>query len=116
MGLGPLMAIYQARFMKHPQGRGLAGHERPPARRSSATARPTSPSRRAISLAGHEPLDNLVFVVNCNLQRLDGDRSAATARSSGRSTEPSSSGAGWNVIKVIWAATGILLLVRKHPG
>src|SRR4029079_6143916 len=101
MGLGPLMAIYQARFLKYPQARGLA---QPADRRvwvflgDGETDEPESLG--AISLAGREKLDNLIFVVNCNLQRLD-----ARVRGNGKiiqELETVFTGAGWNVIKVIW--------------
>ena len=100
MGLGPLMAIYQARFMKYLQGREHRRHRRA-ARcgRSCGDGEMDEPeSLGAISLAGRERLDNLIFVVNCNLQRLDGP-----VRGNGKiiqELETNFRGAGWNVIKV----------------
>ncbi len=104
MGLGPLMAIYQARFMKYLQGRGLARHRGPQGLGvPAATARCDEPeSLGAIGMAGRERLDNLIFVVNCNLQRLDGP-----VRGNGKiiqELEGDFRGAGWNVIKVIWGS------------
>ncbi|HEX4108625.1 MAG TPA: pyruvate dehydrogenase (acetyl-transferring), homodimeric type [Solirubrobacteraceae bacterium] len=103
MGLGPIMAIYQARFMKYLAGREIADTS---ARRVWAfmgDGEMDEPeSMGAISLAGREHLDNLVFVVNCNLQRLDGP-----VRGNGKiiqELETNFLGAGWNVIKVIWGA------------
>ena len=96
MGLGPMMAIYQARFMKYL--RGAASRTRAGARcgPSSATARRTSPSRWARSRWRRaSSLDNLIFVVNCNLQRLDGP-----VRGNGKiiqELETVFRGAGWNV-------------------
>ena len=101
MGLGPIMAIYQARFMKYLTGRGLAdttGRKVWAFLGDGETDEPESLG--AISLAGHENLDNLVFVVNCNLQRLDGP-----VRGNGKiikELETVFRGAGWNVLKVIW--------------
>ena len=103
MGLGPLMAIYQARFMKYLQGRGLrdtAGRKVWAFMGDGEMDEPESLG--AISLAGRERLDNLIFVVNCNLQRLDGP-----VRGNGKiiqELETNFRGAGWNVIKVIWGA------------
>jgi pyruvate dehydrogenase E1 component len=115
MGLGPLMAIYQARFMKYLHGRGLADTE---GRRVWAflgdgeTDEPESLG--AISLAGRERLDNLVFVVNCNLQRLDGP-----VRGNGKivqELETVFQGAGWNVIKVLWGRNWDPLLAADTEG
>ena len=116
MGLGPIMAIYQARFMRYLNDRGILEH-RAAARSglSSATARWTSPNPSArISLAAREGLDNLVFVVNCNLQRLDGP-----VRGNGKiiqELEAEFRGAGWNVIKVIWGSYWDPLLARDKNG
>ncbi|MDX6723011.1 MAG: pyruvate dehydrogenase component, partial [Solirubrobacteraceae bacterium] len=99
MGLGPIMAIYQARFMKYLQGRGLAdttGRKVWAFLGDGETDEPESLG--AISLAGREHLDNLIFVVNANLQRLDGP-----VRGNGKiiqELETVFRGAGWNVIKV----------------
>jgi pyruvate dehydrogenase E1 component len=101
MGLGPLMAIYQARFLRYLEGHGLA---RTAGRKVWAflgdgeTDEPESLG--AIGMAGRERLDNLIFVINCNLQRLDGP-----VRGNGKiiqELEAAFRGAGWNVIKVIW--------------
>jgi pyruvate dehydrogenase E1 component len=115
MGLGPIMAIYQARFMKYLTGRGLADTSRPqgvglPRRRRDRRAE----SLGAISLAGRESLDNLIFVVNCNLQRLDGP-----VRGNGKiiqELETVFRGAGWNVLKVIWGSRWDALLAADHEG
>ena len=103
MGLGPLMAIYQARFMKYLQGRGLAetaGRKVWCFLGDGETDEPESLG--AISMAGREKLDNLIFVINCNLQRLDGP-----VRGNGKiiqELETNFRGAGWNVIKNIWGS------------
>ena len=116
MGLGPLMAIYQARFMQYLHDRGLADTERPQGLGvHAATARWTSPSRSARSRSpAREKLDNLIFVVNCNLQRLDGP-----VRGNGKIIQELESdfrGAGWNVIKVIWGSRWDPLLARDNDG
>ncbi|HEY4726159.1 MAG TPA: pyruvate dehydrogenase (acetyl-transferring), homodimeric type, partial [Actinomycetota bacterium] len=115
MGLGPIMAIYQARFLKYLDTRGLA----PTASRKvwaflgdGETDEPESLG--AISLAGRERLDNLIFVVNCNLQRLDGP-----VRGNGKiiqELEGIFRGAGWNVIKVVWGSRWDPLLARDATG
>ena len=101
MGLGPLMAIYQARFMKYLQGRSLAETAGRKVWAFMGDGEMDEPeSLGAISMAGRERLDNLVFVINCNLQRLDGP-----VRGNGKiiqELETNFRGAGWNVIKVIW--------------
>ncbi len=115
MGLGPLMAIYQARFMKYLQGRNLAetaGRKVWCFLGDGETDEPESLG--AISLAGREHLDNLVFVVNCNLQRLDGP-----VRGNGKIIQELESdfrGAGWNVIKVIWGDRWDPLLEADDKG
>ena len=115
MGLGPLMAIYQARFMKYLQGRGLAetaGRKVWAFLGDGETDEPESLG--AISLAGREHLDNLIFVINCNLQRLDGP-----VRGNGKiiqELETVFRGAGWNVIKVIWGSRWDPLLAADHEG
>ena len=115
MGLGPIMAIYQARFLKYLQGRGIADTA---GRRVWAflgdgeTDEPESLG--AISLAGREHLDNLIFVINCNLQRLDGP-----VRGNGKiiqELEAIFRGAGWNVIKVIWGTGWDRLLAKDTDG
>ncbi len=94
MGLGPLMAIYQARFLKYLHGRGLADTERRKVWAFMGDGEMDEPeSLGAISLAGRELLDNLIFVINCNLQRLDGP-DAVTARSFKSSKESSAAPAG----------------------
>ena len=115
MGLGPLMAIYQARFMKYLQGRGhLAPSDRKIWAFMGDGEMDEPESMGAISLAGRERLDNLVFVVNCNLQRLDGP-----VRGNGKiiqELETNFTGAGWNVIKVIWGSNWDELLGRDDDG
>jgi pyruvate dehydrogenase E1 component len=115
MGLGPLQAIYQAHFWKYLEHRGLM----PKTDRKvwcflgdGETDEPESLG--AISLAGREGLDNLIFVVNCNLQRLDGP-----VRGNGKiiqELEGVFRGAGWNVIKVIWGSYWDPLLARDTKG
>src|ERR671935_130146 len=115
MGLGPLMAIYQARFMKYLQGRGLAETAGRKVWLFAGDGEMDEPeSLGAISLAGREHLDNLIFVVNCNLQRLDGP-----VRGNGKiiqELETIFRGAGWNVIKVIWGSRWDPLLAADHDG
>jgi pyruvate dehydrogenase E1 component len=115
MGLGPIMAIYQARFMRYLEDRGLK-------ERSSAkvwaflgdgeTDEPETLG--AITLPAREKLDNLVFVINCNLQRLDGP-----VRGNGQiiqELEAMFRGAGWNVIKVLWGREWDPLLAKDRDG
>jgi pyruvate dehydrogenase E1 component len=115
MGLGPLMAIYQARFLKYLGARGLAdtaGRKVWAFLGDGETDEPESLG--AISLGGRERLDNLIFVVNCNLQRLDGP-----VRGNGKiiqELEGIFRGAGWNVIKVIWGSAWDELLARDATG
>ena len=101
MGLGPIMAIYQARFMKYLRDRGILDTEGRKVWAFMGDGEMDEPeSLGAISLAARERLDNLIFVVNCNLQRLDGP-----VRGNGKiiqELEADFRGAGWNVIKVIW--------------
>ncbi|MDQ8044802.1 MAG: pyruvate dehydrogenase (acetyl-transferring), homodimeric type, partial [Patulibacter sp.] len=115
MGLGPLMAIYQARFMKYLQGRGhLESSDRKVWAFMGDGEMDEPESMGAISLAGREHLDNLVFVVNCNLQRLDGP-----VRGNGKiiqELETNFHGAGWNVIKVIWGSNWDELLEDDEDG
>ena len=115
MGLGPLMAIYQARFLKYLQGRGLAETENRHVWAFLGDGEMDEPeSLGAISLAGREHLDNLIFVVNCNLQRLDGP-----VRGNGKiiqELEGLFRGAGWNVIKVIWGSRWDQLLAADTTG
>src|SRR4051812_1373813 len=115
MGLGPLMAIYQARFMKYLAGREVADTAGRKVWAFMGDGEMDEPeSMGAISLAGREHLDNLIFVVNCNLQRLDGP-----VRGNGKiiqELETNSRGAGWNVIKVIWGDRWDPLLARDTSG
>ena len=101
MGLGPIMAIYQARVMKYLHNRGLLDTEGRKVWAFVGDGEMDEPeSLGAIGLAARERLDNLIFVVNCNLQRLDGP-----VRGNGKiiqELEGTFRGAGWNVIKVIW--------------
>ncbi len=103
MGLGPLMAIYQARFMRYLNDRGVVGTDQRKVWAFMGDGEMDEPEALgAISLAGRERLDNLVFVVNCNLQRLDGP-----VRGNGKiiqELEAGFRGAGWNVIKVVWGS------------
>ena len=115
MGLGPLMAIYQARFMKYLQDRGLgetAGRKVWAFMGDGEMDEPESMG--AIGMASRENLDNLIFVVNCNLQRLDGP-----VRGNGKIIQELESdfrGAGWNVIKVIWGTHWDALFARDRKG
>ena len=114
MGLGPIMAIYQARFNKYLQDRGILqtnGHHVWAFLGDGETDEPESLG--AITLAGRENLDNLIFVINCNLQRLDGP-----VRGNGKiiqELEGIFRGAGWNVIKVIWGDSWDPLLAKDQP-
>ncbi|HEV2917661.1 MAG TPA: pyruvate dehydrogenase (acetyl-transferring), homodimeric type, partial [Actinomycetota bacterium] len=115
MGLGPLMAIYQARFLKYLGARGLADTADRTVWGFLGDGETDEPeSLGAISLGGRERLDNLIFVVNCNLQRLDGP-----VRGNGKiiqELEGIFRGAGWNVIKVIWGSRWDELLARDTSG
>jgi len=115
MGLGPLMAIYQARFLKYLHGRGLANTENRKVWAFLGDGETDEPeSLGAISMAGREHLDNLVFVINCNLQRLDGP-----VRGNGKIIQELESvfrGAGWNVIKVVWGRGWDRLLEKDKTG
>ena len=101
MGLGPIMAIYQARFMRYLEDRGLKKHKNGKVWAFIGDGETDEPETLgAITLASREELDNLIFVVNCNLQRLDGP-----VRGNGKiiqELEAIFRGAGWNVIKLIW--------------
>jgi pyruvate dehydrogenase E1 component len=115
MGIGPLNAIYQARFMRYLENRGLIA---PTPRHIWAflgDGEMDEPeSMGSITLASREKLDNLIFVVNCNLQRLDGP-----VRGNGKviqELEAAFRGAGWNVIKVIWGEDWDSLLARDTTG
>ena len=115
MGLGPLTAIYQARFMKYLAGRGISDTNGRKVWAFMGDGEMDEPeSMGAISLAGREHLDNLVFVINCNLQRLDGP-----VRGNGKiiqELETNFRGAGWNVIKVIWGDQWDPLLADDEDG
>src|SRR5437016_2293144 len=115
MGLGPLMAIYQARFMKYRQDRGLAQTEGRKVWCFCGDGEMDEPeSMGAIGMAARENLDNLIFVVNCNLQRLDGP-----VRGNGKIIQELESdfrGAGWNVIKVVWGSRWDPLLAADTDG
>ena len=115
MGLGPLMAIYQARFMKYLDSRGLVQTKGRKVWAFMGDGEMDEPeSLGAISLASRENLDNLIFVVNCNLQRLDGP-----VRGNGKiiqELEAAFRGAGWNVIKVIWGSYWDPLLAKDTKG
>jgi pyruvate dehydrogenase E1 component len=115
MGLGPLMAIYQARFMKYLTGRGVADTAGRKVWAFMGDGEMDEPeSMGAIGLAARERLDNLIFVVNCNLQRLDGP-----VRGNGKiiqELEAEFRGAGWNVVKVIWGGRWDPLLEADHDG
>jgi pyruvate dehydrogenase E1 component len=115
MGLSPLMAIYQARFMKYLHARGIIDAAGRKVWAFVGDGEMDEPeSLGAISLAAREELDNLVFVVNCNLQRLDGP-----VRGNGKiiqELEGGFRGAGWNVIKVIWGDGWDPLFARDKNG
>ncbi len=115
MGLGPLMAIYQARFLKYLDARGLADTTNRHVWAFLGDGEMDEPeSLGAISMAAREKLDNLIFVVNCNLQRLDGP-----VRGNGKiiqELEGVFRGAGWNVIKVIWGSGWDPLLAADKSG
>jgi pyruvate dehydrogenase E1 component len=115
MGLGPITAIYQARFMRYLEDRGL---QRTAGRRVWAFVgdgeMDEPESLAGLSLAGREGLDNLVFVVNCNLQRLDGP-----VRGNGsivQELEGLFAGAGWNVIKLLWGSDWDALFAADGEG
>jgi pyruvate dehydrogenase E1 component len=111
MGLGPIQAIYQARFLRYLEDRGLAKTAGRKVWAFMGDGEMDEPeSMGAIGMAAREGLDNLVFVVNCNLQRLDGP-----VRGNGKiiqELETSFRGAGWNVLKVIWGSYWDPLLAR----
>ena len=115
MGLGPIMAIYQARFQRYLEDRGLKKPSRQKVWAFLGDGECDEPeSLGAISLAAREKLENLIFVVNCNLQRLDGP-----VRGNGQiiqELEAVFRGAGWNVIKVIWGSDWDPLLAKDHDG
>jgi len=115
MGLGPLTAAYQARFMRYLEFRGLKEHQGRKVWAFIGDGEMDQPeSLAAISFGGRERLDNLIFVVNCNLQRLDGP-----VRGNSKviqELEGTFRAAGWNVIKVIWGSGWDALLQGDHTG
>jgi pyruvate dehydrogenase E1 component len=115
MGLGPIMAIYQARFMKYLHHRDIQPTDKRTVWAYLGDGEMDEPeSLGAISLAGREKLDNLIFVINCNLQRLDGP-----VRGNGKiiqELEGMFRGAGWNVLKVIWGGEWDKLLAKDNTG
>ena len=115
MGLGPLTAAYQARYMRYLEYRGLKEHQGRKVWAFLGDGEMDQPeSLAAISVAGRERLDNLVFVVNCNLQRLDGPvRGNAKVI---QELEGTFRAAGWNVIKVIWGGGWDTLLAKDRTG
>ena len=115
MGLGPLMAIYQARFLKYLHARGIADTGNRKVWVFCGDGEMDEPeSMGAIGMAARERLDNLVMVVNCNLQRLDGP-----VRGNGKiiqELEADFRGAGWNVVKVVWGPGWDALLAKDKDG
>ena len=115
MGLGPIQAIYMARYLKYLQARGFAQTENRKVWVFCGDGEMDEPeSLGAIGLAAREKLDNLIFIVNCNLQRLDGPvRGNAKII---QELEGGFRGAGWNVIKLIWGSYWDPLLARDKEG
>jgi pyruvate dehydrogenase E1 component len=115
MGIGPLTSIYQARFMRYLEDRGLKKRSDSKVWAFLGDGETDEPeSLGAITLASREKLDNLIFVINCNLQRLDGP-----VRGNGQIIQELESvfrGAGWNVIKVIWGSEWDALLEKDTEG
>jgi pyruvate dehydrogenase E1 component len=115
MGLGPMMAIYQARFIRYLENRGLVAASDRKVWAFCGDGEMDEPeSMGALTMPVREGLDNLIFVVNCNLQRLDGP-----VRGNGKiiqELEAAFLGAGWNVIKVIWGSRWDPLLARDTRG
>jgi pyruvate dehydrogenase E1 component len=115
MGLGPMMAIYQARFMRYLEARGILPAQDRKVWCFLGDGETDEPeSMGAITMPVREKLDNLIFVINCNLQRLDGP-----VRGNGKiiqELEAAYQGAGWNVIKVIWGTRWDALLARDDKG
>src|SRR5216110_1502211 len=115
MGLGPLQAIYHARFIKYLENRGLkktTGGKVWAFLGDGETDEPETLG--SLTLASRETLDNLIWVINCNLQRLDGP-----VRGNGKiiqELEAAFQGAGWNVIKVIWGSDWDKLLAADKSG
>ncbi len=115
MGLGPLQAIYQARFLKYLHARGIADTSNRKVWCFCGDGEMDEPeSLGAIGMAAREKLDNLIFVINCNLQRLDGP-----VRGNGKiiqELEGDFRGAGWNVIKLVWGSYWDPLLAKDKDG
>jgi pyruvate dehydrogenase E1 component len=115
MGLGPIMSIYQARFNRYLEDRGLKKPSTAKVWTFMGDGECDEPEALgAISLAAREKLDNLIFVINCNLQRLDGP-----VRGNGQIVQELEAifrGAGWNVIKVLWGSDWEPLLARDREG
>src|SRR5438552_16561543 len=115
MGLGPIMAIYQARFMRYLEDRGLTQASNSKVWAFLGDGETADPeSLGAITLPAREKLDNLIFVINCNLQRLDGP-----VRGNGnivQELESAFRGAGWNVIKVLWGSDWDPLIAKDREG
>ncbi len=115
MGLSPLNAIYQARFNRYLQHRGIKDTSQQRVWAFVGDGEMDEPeSMAALSLAAREGLDNLIFVVNCNLQRLDGP-----VRGNGKIIQELESifrGAGWHVIKVVWGREWDELLAKDTDG
>jgi pyruvate dehydrogenase E1 component len=115
MGLGPLQAIYQARYAKYLENRGLKPVSDQKVWAFLGDGETDEPEALgSISLAAREKLDNLIFVINCNLQRLDGP-----VRGNGQIVQELEAvfrGAGWNVIKVLWGSAWDELLARDNDG
>jgi pyruvate dehydrogenase E1 component len=115
MGLGPIMAIYQARFMRYLEDRGLKQKSNAKVWAFLGDGETDEPEALgAITLPAREKLDNLIFVINCNLQRLDGP-----VRGNGQiiqELEAAFRGAGWNVIKVLWGREWDPLLAKDRDG
>ena len=115
MGLGPMMAIYQARFLKYLHARGIADTANRRVWVFLGDGEMDEPeSKGAISLAARENLDNLIFVINCNLQRLDGPGRGNSKII--QELEGDFRGAGWNVIKLLWGKGWDDLLARDKSG
>jgi pyruvate dehydrogenase E1 component len=115
MGLGPIMSIYQARFNRYLEDRGLKKPSNSKVWAFLGDGETDEPEALgAIGLAAREKLDNLIFVINCNLQRLDGP-----VRGNGQIVQELEAifrGAGWNVIKVLWGCDWDPLLAADHDG
>ena len=115
MGLGPMMAIFQARFVRYLEHRGIVPASDRKVWAFLGDGEMDEPeSMGALTMPVREKLDNLIFVINCNLQRLDGP-----VRGNGKiiqELEAAFLGAGWNVIKVLWGSRWDPLLARDHQG